>query len=139
MLLVAVIVVVVCLLVAGAIYAIASSSSDPKAAEKKAAEQNLVKKASGCERTGPIALSCNAGQKITAGNIKYGRWDNTICPHPSINASTAPKFKTYPLPTAAVGQNAYSLSSDINIAVNDDPYPYVYKQYEIDYTCTPSA
>ena len=81
-----------------------------------------------CE-TEPVTFTeCPNG--ITSGTIKYGRWDNTICPHGTVNQSTPPIFKEYPL---AAGTK--EIAGYINDYVKDDPYYGVSKHYEASYVC----
>lgn len=87
---------------------------------------------SGCESE-KKDLKCPPNKKITDGNIKYGRWDNKLCPHPTVNSSTKPIFKTYPLlKYPAIVQSGIVSNSNLK----DDPYGGVYKHYSVDYTCS---
>lgn len=81
----------------------------------------------GCEGESK-PLVCSAG-KVPSGIIKYGRWDNSICPHPTVNGSTPSVFKTYPV------TSDMSSMSGID-TVKDDPYYGVAKHYTVDYTCS---
>ena len=67
---------------------------------------------------------------IASGTIKYGRWDNTICPHGTVGPNTAPVFKEYPL-TAGIT----SIPGAINTFVKDDPLYGTAKHYEASYIC----
>jgi hypothetical protein len=89
----------------------------------------------GCEAD-PVTLTCSQGA-ISSATIKYGRWNNTVCPHVTINASTTPAWKTYTL-RSALGKNAHRVVDTKNLDpdVNEDPYPGVYKHWEIQYTCS---
>lgn len=83
---------------------------------------------SGCEGENK-PLVCPSGKVVTSGEIKYGRWDNSICPHPTVNSSTPSVFKTYPV---TPGMDSISGID----TVKDDPYPDVFKHYTVNYTCT---
>ena len=87
---------------------------------------------SGCESE-KNDLKCPPNKKITGGNIKYGRWDNKLCPHPTVNSSTKPIFKTYPLLNYPEIVKSGIIS---NNNLKDDPYGGVYKHYSVDYTCS---
>lgn len=76
-------------------------------------------------------LSCPNG--IKSGNIKYGRWDNNSCVHPTVSSTTPSKIQNYELPQSILGKNTYT--GTIHTLLNSDPYPGVYKQYTVDYTC----
>ena len=82
---------------------------------------------SNCQDT-PATLSCASG-KITAGLITYGRYDNTICPHSTVTASTSVTKKKYALPSKC-NQSNCSINMDF-----DDPVPGVYKHYSVTYSC----
>jgi hypothetical protein len=96
---------------------------------------SIVKHFSGCENDTPKVLTCPAGTVIKDGTVKYGRWDNNVCPHATVSSTTASKFKTYPLPPKYIGGQTADISGTMNLSVGNDPYPNVYKQVEIDYTC----
>jgi hypothetical protein len=83
---------------------------------------------SGCEGVGASLSECPNG--IASGTIKYGRWDNTICPHGTVNANTAAVFKEYPL-TAGIKE----IPGAINTFVKDDPLYGVAKHYYAEYIC----
>lgn len=91
-------------------------------------------KVSGCEAA-PAVLSCPAGTVIKSGDIRYGRWDTTSCPHPTVNANTRMYDKHYALPSKYVGAQTSTVSGGMHIVVGEDPLPNVYKQYEINYSC----
>ena len=88
---------------------------------------------SGCEGEDK-PIKCPTNKKITAGNIKYGRWDNNICPHGTVNSSTNPIFKNYPL----LNQQEIIQSGVMSgyNSLKDDPYVNVFKHYTVDYTCS---
>lgn len=89
----------------------------------------------GCEAD-PVTLTCSQGA-IKSATIKYGRWNNTVCPHVTINASTTPTWKTYTL-RSALGKTSHRVvdAKNFDPDVNEDPYPGVYKHWEIQYTCS---
>lgn len=71
---------------------------------------------------------------IKSASMNYGRWKNDLCPHETVNANTAPFVKLYDLPNA-IGKASYQLNNAKNIEVNEDPYPGVYKHWQITYRC----
>ena len=81
-----------------------------------------------CENAS-AAISCQAGQFISSGSFKYGRWDNSVCPGAGVNISTAAKFQTYNLPpTCLQGSTTCFLDkSPYFKLLFGDPYPGVYK------------
>jgi hypothetical protein len=83
---------------------------------------------SGCEGAGSVFSECPNG--INSGTIKYGRWNNSICPHSTVNQNTAAKFKEYPL-----SSGIKDVPDAINTYVNDDPYSGTFKHYEVSYVC----
>lgn len=103
-----------------------------KSAGTPAAPANVNKQISGCEADTAL-LRCDSGL-IKGGNLRYGRWDNSVCPHPTVNASTLPKEKTYPVPNICLGKKECSLAG-YNAFLNEDVYPNVYKQWEAKYQC----
>ena len=94
---------------------------------------------SGCDSV-LLVLQCPKGQKLTKASIQYGRWDNTICPHSTVNAATLSKSRVFPLPTRCVGMEtcqigswwwwSYTLSGEFG-----DLYPNVYKHFTASFTC----
>ena len=113
-----------------------------KEAEKKAekeAEKEVkqlltpVISIKGCEAD-EAKLTCSSG-KIKTANIKYGRWDNTICPHSTVNPNTRSVFKEYNL-SDAIGQSSYSIKDkNLHKNINEDILPGVFKHWSLDYTC----
>lgn len=83
---------------------------------------------SGCEGVGASLSECPNG--IASGTIKYGRWNNTICPHGTVGPNTAAVYKEYPL---AAGLK--EIPGAINTFVNDDPMFGTTKHYEASYIC----
>src|SRR5690606_18342412 len=77
----------------------------------------------GCES--PPVLKCPTGTNISQGTVKYGRWDNTICP--PVNSDTPAQFEEYPLYADALGKQTYQYPSIHS--VHGDPYPNVPKHY----------
>lgn len=92
---------------------------------------------SGCENTLPSELKCPNGSTVSAATIKYGRWNNDDCPHPTVNSGTTAFSKTYPVADIYLGKDNinWNGAKAYNIAGMQDPYPNVYKQYEINATC----
>jgi hypothetical protein len=112
----------------------------------------FVKTISGCEGTDAAVLQSPSGQVITAARLKYGRWNNAICPHSTVSTGTATggafgisagvalgtpsASKEYNL-NSAIGKSTYTIDAgqfNTNSDVNDDPYSGVYKHWEITYT-----
>lgn len=93
-----------------------------------------VKTVSGCANDGKT-LSCPAGKTIVPGKMKFGRWDNTVCPHETVTATTPSVSKYYDFPDAA-GKTSWQMPVPTRlIAGGDDPTPGIYKQYSISYRC----
>jgi hypothetical protein len=87
----------------------------------------------GCE-SNPVRLTCPKSYINTA-SIRYGRWNNAICPHPTVSAYTQSKFKDYSL-SRAIGQSSYTMdnmTSDVDI--NEDIYPRVFKHWKVTFSC----
>lgn len=97
---------------------------------------------SGCENDKVPDLKCDDGWIFSkAPELKYGRWNNKICPHPTVNPKTPNKetqFKPYPLSSAFVGKQVATFNGKTayNLA-NDDPVPGILKHYEVNGTCKP--
>lgn len=90
-------------------------------------------KLSGCEAE-EANLICDTGV-INSTKIKYGRWDNTICGHPTVNVGTPPVSKEYIL-LEAIGRTNYSIKDKNTLKnIDEDIYPNVFKHWEIDYSC----
>lgn len=85
-------------------------------------------------QNGPVTATCPTGQVISGGTVKYGRWDNTACPHSTVTASTPAKSSMFPLPADATGKSSYTMADATGFS---DPYPGVFKQYELNYACVP--
>ena len=83
----------------------------------------------------PINIACATGQFITSGSLKYGRWDNSICPGPGVTNSTTASFQTFNLPSSCLqGVNLCGLGSAVNLNQGfGDPYPGVAKHVRIFY------
>lgn len=86
----------------------------------------------GCELNPPL-LQCPSGKKLVLATIQYGRWDNTICPHPSVSSQTAKVIGTFGLPSRCVGQQSCQLGG-LNNELGDN-YPGVYKHYTVSFKC----
>ena len=72
---------------------------------------------------------CPTGQFITSGSLKFGRWDNTICPGPGVNVSTPISFGVFTLPFFCLqGVNSCNLGNSKSlVSIFGDPYPGVFK------------
>ena len=72
---------------------------------------------------------CPPGQFITSGSLKYGRWNNNICPGTGINISTPISFEIFSLPFDCLHgvQGCFLGYSDRLISVFGDPFPGVGK------------
>ena len=68
-------------------------STAPVTAPVAAPVAETVFKLAGCEAE-EANLKCSNG-KIKTAKIKYGRWDNNTCPHPTITPTTQSNFKEY--------------------------------------------
>jgi hypothetical protein len=86
----------------------------------------------GCE-SDSASLKCDSGM-IKGGSIRYGRWNNSICPHPTVNASTSPREKTYQMTPGCLNTPSCTLGN-YNSTLQEDIYPNVYKHWEINYQC----
>lgn len=92
------------------------------------------KQISGCEAD-EAKLVCDNNQTIKSASIIYGRWNNLICPHSTINANVPEKKKTYTLKTA-INKPTFSIGAkNTHPDINEDIYPNIYKHWTIDYTC----
>jgi len=89
-------------------------------------------KASGCEANAP-ALPCPVGYVIGSGTLKYGRWDNEICPHPTVNSKTPAEYDTFAIPRRCKGMNSCKIGP--MDPQSGKAYVNVYKHYELTYTC----
>lgn len=101
----------------------ASSPADPAA---------FTGSLTGCEGNG-TTFSCPTGKTLTAATVKYGRWNNNECPHSTVQPGTGISYTTKELDVA--GKSTYSVPGDLNTFVGKDPFPSVYKHYQVDYTC----
>lgn len=94
-------------------------------------------KVSGCENVTPPAVKCPAGSTVSAVSMKYGRWDNKVCPHATVKSNTAAKSQTYPIAQTYLGKQSidWKGAKALGLAGNKDPYQGMFKQFEIDATC----
>jgi hypothetical protein len=77
-------------------------------------------------------LQCPIGSHISSGNIRYGRWDNSICPAESVTPNTPPVDSSqFSIPNEAIGKRTF----EINQMPAFDVYPNVSKQYEVSFDC----
>ena len=87
----------------------------------------------GCQYAVP-AISCGPNQQIlNNGIIKYGRWDNNVCP--PVNPQNPFNYTLYSLPTRCVGQNSCILGTTNGLVDLPDPYKKTIKHFEITYNC----
>ena len=96
---------------------------------------------SGCENDKLQTLSCPDGFIIPGARIKYGRWDNKVCLNDTIKTNTPSKSAEFRIPDKYMGKQSIEWG-DATIASlidNKDPYPGVYKHYEITAECKKSA
>ena len=82
-----------------------------------------------------LTMSCPSGKKIKYGSIKYGRWDNTICPHSTVNSSTPSRFSQFSIPTNWIGETSVTVNGYVNTLVGENTYPNVYKTYQVELVC----
>ena len=87
----------------------------------------------GCEYAVP-PISCGPNQQIlNSGMIKYGRWDNSVCP--PVNHENPFNYTIYSLPNRCVGQNSCILGKRNGLIDLRDPYFGTVKHFEITYSC----
>ena len=87
----------------------------------------------GCDYTVP-PISCGPNQQIlNNGKIKYGRWDNSVCP--PVNTKNPSNYTIYSLPNRCVGQNSCVLGTTNGLVDLPDPYNGTVKHFEITYNC----
>lgn len=102
------------------------------------AEPNLNPKVSGCENDKIPNLKCDSGYALTGAVMKYGRWNNKICSHKSVNPKTAAISKDFVIPaTYYKGKQDVTWGVSAPTLAGTNPYSGVYKHYEITGTCTP--
>ena len=77
---------------------------------------------------------CPTGQFITSGSLKYGRWDNNVCPGVGVNSSTQTSYEVFNLlPSCLQGANSCNLGNVNNLILTyGDPFPGVAKHVRID-------
>ena len=87
----------------------------------------------GCEYTVP-PISCGPNQQIlNSGMIKYGRWDNSVCP--PVNPDNPFNYTVYSLPNRCIGQSSCVLGKRNGLTDLKDPYAGTIKHFEITYSC----
>ncbi|NBP58348.1 hypothetical protein EBU71_17815 [bacterium] len=86
----------------------------------------------GCESQPIPPIVCPPGKNISNAILTYGRWNNNVCPHPTITGNQAQGFKRQPI-SDATGKNSFS---GISITSLGDPVPNVFKHWEVNYTCS---
>ena len=68
------------------------------------------------------------GQYITSGTLQYGRWDNSVCLGPGVNASTPAIAPIYNLPPSCFhGTSDCAIGTVYLNATFGDPFPGVSK------------
>jgi hypothetical protein len=115
----------------------APSGGGAAAAEDKPRALPYHGKLAGCafESGQDIPVTCPTGQRFSEAKLRYGRWDNTICSHPTVTAGTPAVEKTYALPQVQ-GLSSWTMPAAIASRVTmDDPFYGVLKHYELNYTC----
>ena len=77
--------------------------------------------------------SCPTGQYISSGTLKYGRWDNSVCPGAGVNSSTRSMYEVFNLPPGCLqGVNSCNLGNSINLVQTfGDPFPGVAKHVSL--------
>jgi hypothetical protein len=91
---------------------------------------------SGCEND-QVNIICPAGQSITGGTVKIGRWDRGSCPGAGVNQFTQLKSVSHPMAQQCIGKNSCQLQ--VGNHLYGDDYPGVRKQWGIDKVCSPSS
>jgi len=81
-------------------------------------------------------VCCPANQTLSAGMIKYGRWDNSTCPGAGVPAP-GKAYKYIPLPASCIGQQGCNIDDSVVGTNTDDPAVGYFKQYQVSYNCTP--
>lgn len=91
----------------------------------------------GCENDKLQTLSCPDGFIIPGARIKYGRWNNNICLNNTINKNTPRKFAEFRIPDKYMGKQSieWGNATISSLIENKDPFPGVYKHYEITAEC----
>jgi len=87
--------------------------------------------ASGCEGE-PIPFSCPSGT-IKSGKVWYGRWNNWICTHPTVNGGTGWRINQYSLDNVCTGKSSCDMQAPNRFY--GDPYGGVYKHVDVVYKC----
>ena len=76
--------------------------------------------------TVPVNAICPPGQFITSGSLKYGRWDNSVCPGLGVNSSTPITYQVFNLPFYCLTGVSSCVIANFNL-VFGDPFPGVAK------------
>ena len=87
---------------------------------------------SGCEGK-PPKIYCNGGRVLKNGSVRYGRWDNSVCPHSTVYSNTLPRWSVSSIPVRCIGLRSCQLNA-LNSEFGD-PYGGTYKQFTANYTC----
>jgi hypothetical protein len=89
----------------------------------------------GCQSQPIPPIVCPPGKIISNAILTYGRWNNNVCPHPTITGNQAQGFKRQPI-SDATGKNSFSGISTTSLG---DPVPNVFKHWEVTYSCIQPA
>ena len=93
----------------------------------------------GCEKKPITPLSCPSGYVATSASMKYGRWDNNVCPDKkTVKSTTPPKFGVFQIDKQYLNKQKidWGKATAVDLAKQKDPYHGVYKQFEITATCS---
>lgn len=91
----------------------------------------------GCDNDKLQTLSCPDGFIIPGARMKYGRWNNNICLNDTISKNTPKKFAEFRIPDKYMGKQRieWGNATISSLIENKDPFPGVYKHYEITAEC----
>jgi hypothetical protein len=89
------------------------------------------KPVTGCEGQ-DAKLTCGS-DTIVGGTIRYGRWDNTTCPHGTVSSQTPSREATFDLPSTCYDKTDCTIN--INNGIAGDPYGGVYKHFVVTPEC----
>lgn len=89
------------------------------------------KPVTGCEGQN-AKLTCGS-DTIVGGTIRYGRWDNSTCPHGTVSSQTPAREATFDLPSSCFDKTDCEIN--INNGIAGDPYGGVYKHFIVTPDC----
>lgn len=97
-------------------------------------KKNKIYELSGCQDdfTYGVEIKCDNGTTISDLNVKYGRWNNSICLDDSVNSNTRPMFKNYNLSVVARNKDTFDLASELKKV---DPYQSINKHFTATWKC----